>query len=162
MNWLDIVILVVLVGGTIMGLRVGLIKAALSLAGVIVGVMLAGRFYIPLADRFSSVLQTGVAKVVAFALILIVVMLIAALLAKLLQGITSATMLGWIDHLGGGVLGLVLGALLAGALLAIWTRFFGISEAIRQSTISVLLLDRLPVVLALLPKEFGALRSFFK
>ncbi len=162
MNWLDIVILVVLVGGTIMGLRVGLIKAALSLAGGIGGVMLAGRFYIPLADRFSSVLQTGVAKVVAFALILIVVMLIAALLAKLLQGITSATMLGWIDHLGGGVLGLVLGALLAGALLAIWTRFFGISEAIRQSTISVLLLDRLPVVLALLPKEFGALRSFFK
>lgn len=162
MNWLDIVILVVLVGGTIMGLRTGLIKAALSLAGVIVGVMLAGRFYIPLAERLSFILQAGVAKVVAFVLILIVVMLIASLLARLLQWVTSATMLGWIDHLGGGVLGLVLGSLLTGSLLAIWARFFDITETIRHSAIAAMLLDRFPVVLALLPDEFGALRSFFK
>lgn len=162
MNWLDIVILVVMAGGTILGLRTGLIKSALSLAGMILGVMLAGRFYIPLAERFSFILQAGVAKVVAFVLILIAVMLIASLLARLLQWITSAVMLGWIDHLGGAVLGLVLGALLAGALLAIWTKFFDITEIIRQSAIAAILLDRFPVVLALLPKEFGALRSFFK
>lgn len=162
MNWLDIVILIVLAGGTVSGLRTGLIKAALSLGGVILGVMLAGRYYAPLAERLSFILQAGVADVVAFVLILIVVMLVASLLAKLLQWVTSAVTLGWVDHLGGAVLGLVLGAIVAGALLAIWTKFFDISGVIRQSAIASVLLDRFPVVLALLPEEFGALRSFFK
>ncbi len=162
MNWLDIVILIVMAGGTILGLRTGLIKSALSLAGVIAGVTLAGRYYIPLAERLSFIPQAGVAKVVAFALILIVVMLIASLLARLLQWVTSAVMLGWVDHLGGAVLGLVLGAIFAGALLAIWAKFFDITEVIRHSAIAAMLLDRFPVVLALLPEEFWALGSFFK
>lgn len=162
MNWLDIVILVVMAIGTVLGLRIGLIRAALSLGGVVLGVMLAGRYYAPLAERLSFILQARVAEVVAFALILIGVMLIASLLARLLQWATSAVMLGWVNHLGGAVLGLVLGALLAGALLAIWTKFFGITEVISQSAIAAILLDRFPVVLTLLPEEFEALRSFFK
>ena len=162
MNWLDIVILVVIASGTVSGLRVGLIKAALSLGGVILGVILAGRYYMPLAERLSFIPQAGVADVVAFVLILIVVMLIASLLARLLQWVTSAVTLGWVDHLGGAVLGLVLGAIFASALLAIWTKFFDITEIIRQSAIAAVLLDRFPVVLAFLPEEFGALRSFFK
>lgn len=162
MNWLDIVILVVMASGTVLGLRIGLIKAALSLGGVILGVMLAGGYYAPLAEQLSFIPQARVAQVVAFALILIGVMLIASILARLLQWVTSAVMLGWANHLGGAVLGLVLGAILGSALLAIWTKFLGITEVISQSAMAAILLDRLPVVLSLLPEEFEALRSFFK
>ena len=42
MSWLDLVIVVVLAISTFLGLRMGIIKAVLSLAGVIVGVVLAG------------------------------------------------------------------------------------------------------------------------
>lgn len=162
MNWLDIVILVVMASGTVLGLRVGLIKAALSLGGVVFGVMLAGRYYAPLAEQLSFIPQARVAEAVAFTLILIGVMLIAGILARLLQWATSAVMLGWVNHLGGAIFGLALGAILCGALLAIWVEFFGIAGAIIESNLAILLLDYFPIVLALLPDEFDAVRSFFQ
>ncbi|MBI4180600.1 MAG: CvpA family protein [Chloroflexi bacterium] len=162
MNWLDIVILVIMAISVFLGLRIGLIKAVLSLVGVIVGVMLAGRYYSALAERLSFISQAGVAKVIAFAIILIVVMIVAIIIVRLLQWVTSAVMLGWVNHLGGAILGLVLGAILSGALLAIWTKFFGSTEIISQSSLARLLLDRFPAVLALLPNDFASVHSLFQ
>ena len=162
MNWLDIVLLVVMAITIFLGLRIGLIKAALSLAGVIIGVILAGHYYAPLATRLTFIPQAGVAEVVAFAIILIGVMVIASVLAKLLKWIASVVMLGWVNHLGGAVFGLVLGALLCSALLASWVKFFGTAGVISQSSLAAILLDRFPAVLTLLPDEFDMIRSFFQ
>jgi len=162
MNWLDIVILVVMVIAIFLGLKIGIIKAALSLAGVIVGVLLAGRFYVPLSERLTFIPQAKAAEIAAFAIILIVVMLIAGIAAKLLNWAVSAMLLGWVNHLGGAVFGLVWGAILCGALLAIWVKFLGINEIITNSSLAAILLDRFPAVLALLPQEFDAIRSFFQ
>ncbi len=129
MNWLDIVILVFVIASAIIGLKTGLIAAVMSLAGIIVGVMLAGRYYMSLAGWLSS-LPKNVAEIIAFAVILIVVMIIAALLAKLLKRVASAVMLGWLNHLGGFIFGLLMGAITCAVLLAIWVRFLGISEVI--------------------------------
>jgi len=162
MNWLDIVILVAIAGATVIGLRIGIIKAALSLVGLVVGVILAGRYYIPFSQLLSVVLQPSVAKVVAFAIILIGVMVAAVVLTMLLKRAASAVKLGWADHLGGAVFGLVLGAIFCGAMLAIWVKFIGFEGAIAESTVAPILLDRLPMVLALLPGEFDTVRSFFQ
>lgn len=162
MHWLDIIILVIVSVATFIGLRRGLIKAALSLAGLIVGVILAGRYYDSLAERLTFIQQEGVASAVAFAIILIGVMLIASVLASVLKWITSVVMLGWVNHLGGAVFGFVLGAILCGALLTIWVNFLGMPEVIKESNLAVILHDRFPAVLALLPDEFDAIRSFFE
>ncbi len=162
MNWLDIVILVVVAIGTFLGLRIGIIRAALSLVGLIVGVILAGRYYAPLAERSSFIPQAGAAEAVAFAIILIGVMIIASVLAGLLRWVTSAVMLGWVNHLGGAIFGLVLGAIVSSALLAVWGKFFDIAGIVSQSSLAVILLDRFPAVLALLPDEFDAIRSLFQ
>ena len=162
MNWLDIVILVIIAIDTLLGLWVGLIKAALFLAGIIVGVILAGRFYTPLSQLLSFIPSEGAAKVVAFAIILVGVMIIAVLLAVLLKRFTSLVMLGWVDRLGGAVFGLLLGAIFCGALLAMWAKFLGVGGAIDGSALAPILLDRFPMVLALLPGEFDAVRSFFQ
>lgn len=162
MNWLDIVILVIIAIATFLGLRIGIIKAALSLAGLIVGVILAGRYYIPFSQQLSFIPQASIAKIVAFAIILIGVMIIAIVLAMLLKWAASVMMLGWVNRLGGAVFGLVLGAIFCGALLVMWVKFIGIDGAIAESTLAPILLDRFPVVLALLPSEFDAVRSFFQ
>tara|TARA_B100000315_G_C14425699_1_gene517722 strand:- start:243 stop:731 length:489 start_codon:yes stop_codon:yes gene_type:complete len=162
MNWLDIGILVVIVIPAFLGLRIGIIKAVLSLAGSTVGIVLAGRFYIPLSEQLSFIPQAGMAEVVAFAIILTGIMVIAVVLAKLLKWATSAVTLGWVNHLGGAAFGLILGALLCGALLATWIKFLGIAEIISESTLAIVLLDRFPAVLALLPEEFDSVRSFFQ
>jgi membrane protein required for colicin V production len=162
MNWIDIIILVVVLVSTFIGLRAGIIKIALSFAGVIVGVMLAGRFHVALAGRLTFISQERIAEVVAFAVILIVVMLIASVLAAVLKGIASLVLLGWVNHLGGAVVGFLLGAVLIGALLTLWVKFPGSSGVIANSSLAEILLDRFPAVLGLLPREFDAIRSFFR
>jgi len=162
MNWLDIVIVVAVVIPTVIGLRIGMIKAALSLAGLIVGVIVAGRYYLPLSERLSFISPASVAEIAAFIIILIGIMIIAAVLARLLKWTASVIMLGWVNHLGGAVFGLVLGAILCGALLAIWVKFLGVTEAITESSLASILVDFFPLVLVLLPDEFDAVRPFFQ
>ena len=162
MSWLDIVIIVVVVIATFWGLRIGIIKAVLSLAGLIVGVILAGRFYVPLSQQLTFIPQVGIAKIVAFAIILVGIMVIAGVLANLLKWAASIMMLGWVNRLGGAVFGLVLGAIFCSALLAIWVKFLGVAGAISESILTAVLLHYFPMVLALLPGEFDAVRSFFQ
>jgi membrane protein required for colicin V production len=162
MNWLDIVLLIVLVISILTGLKIGLIKAVLSLVGVVVGVILAGQYSDDLAGHLTFISQPGLAKIAAFAIILIVVMIIAAVLASLIKWAVSAMMLGWVNRLGGAIFGLVLGAIFCGALLAMWVKFLGISDAVNESALAVMLLDKFPMVLALLPGEFDSIRSFFQ
>jgi len=162
MSWLDIVIIVVVGSAAFWGLRIGIIKAILSLAGLVAGVILAGRYYIPLSEQLAFIPQASIAKIVAFAIILIGIVVIAGVLANLLKWIVSVMMLGWINRLGGAVFGLVLGAIFCSALLAIWGKFLGIEGAIAESGLAPVLLDRFPMVLALLPDEFDAVRSFFQ
>jgi membrane protein required for colicin V production len=161
MNWLDIVLLVVLVIAVVMGLKMGLIKAVLLVVGIIVGVVLAGQFSAALGERLTFISSEGVAKGVAFAIIMLAVLAAAAIAAALLTWATKLVMLGWINRLGGAILGLFLGALFCGALLAMWVYFLGTAEAITESAIATVLLDRLPVVLALLPAEFNSVSSSF-
>jgi membrane protein required for colicin V production len=162
MSWLDIVLLVVIAIATLLGFRTGIIKAVLSLVGVIVGVILAGRFYVPLSEQLTFIPHAGAAKITAFAIILIGVMIIAAVAASLLKWAASIVMLGWVNRLGGALFGLVLGATLGGALLATWVKFLGAGAVIADSALARLLLDYFPVVLVLLPDEFDAVRSFFQ
>ena len=162
MNWLDIVIIVLIAVPTLIGLRTGIIKAVLSLAGVIVGVILAGKYHEVLAEQLTFITQDNIASIVAFALILLGVMIIASVLAALIKFAVSVVLLGWGNNIGGAVFGFVLGTIFCGALLATWVKFFGIMGPIGESSLAILLLDRFPIILALLPREFGAIRSFFQ
>jgi len=125
MSWLDIAIIIVIAISTVLGLRTGLIKAVLSLAGVIVGVILAGRFSTSLAGQLTFIDSAAIAEIVAFAIILIGVMIVAAVLASLLKWVASAVLLGWVNYLGGAIFGLAMGAIFSGALVAIWGKMAG-------------------------------------
>lgn len=162
MNWLDIVIIVGVGVAAFIGVRKGIIKIVLTLAGLVVGIVLAGRYYVPFSQHLTFISQASLAKVAAFAIIFIGVMIIATVLARLVKWTASAIMLGWVNRLGGGILGFVVGAMFCGALLAMWVKFLGMTGAIAESTIAPILLNQFPRVLALLPKEFGAIRSFFQ
>ena len=55
MNWLDIVLLVILAISVFGGLKNGLIKGVLGLAGIIVGVVLSGIYYVNLAESLTFI-----------------------------------------------------------------------------------------------------------
>lgn len=162
MNWLDIVILIVIALTTLGGLFIGLIASGLSLVGIIVGVILAGRYYLPLSQHLGFIPSESAARIVAFAIILVGVMIVAMVLALILRRLASLIQLGWLDRLGGAVFGLATGALLCGTVLAIWVKFAGAGASVSGSALASLLLEHFPVVLGLLPAEFDAVRSFFQ
>ena len=51
MNWLDIMLLIFMVPSVLAGWKFGLIRSLFGLIALIVGIVLASRFYSPLADR---------------------------------------------------------------------------------------------------------------
>jgi membrane protein required for colicin V production len=158
MNWLDIVIIIIIAIPTFIGLKIGIVKALFIIAGGIIGIVLAGRFSEPLGAVFSD---EGWAKIVAFAVIFLVVMLIASIAAKMVKWALSAVLLGWVNSLGGAILGFIMGAFFCGAILAIWALFLGIGETLSNSALAGFLLDGFPFVLGLLPGEFDDIRKFF-
>jgi len=139
----------------------GLIRSVLSLLGLIIGVVLAANFYTKFATVFGFVNNDTAANVIAFVVILVVVVVVAAIVGAALRSVIKAIHLGWVDGLGGGVFGLAMGAISAGALLAILVKLTG-SSLIAGSALAKFLLDKFPIVLGLLPSEFDTIRNFFK
>ncbi len=162
MNWLDIVILILVIVPTLIGLKTGIVKALFTVAGMIVGVVLAGRFSESLGGALTFISDPGWARVAAFAIILIAVMIIASVLAVVIKWVISAVLLGWVNRLVGAVLGFIIGFIFCGALLTMWVNFLGIGAAVADSALANLLLDGFPVILALLPSEFDSVREFFQ
>jgi membrane protein required for colicin V production len=162
MNWLDIVIAIILVINLFIGLKSGLIKMVVSLVGLVVGIFLAGHYYHSLAGRLTFISSDNGAGIVAYVIILVVVLVAAAIIAWALSKLASAIMLGWLNHLGGAVLGLIMGGFFVGSILAIWAKYGGGGDTISNSLLGRFLLDKFPLVLALLPGEFDTVRSFFK
>lgn len=162
MNWLDIVLIVVIGLATFIGFRKGIIRMALTLGGLVLGIFLAGRYYASFAEKLTLISSPTWSKVAAFAIIFIGVMIVAAILARLLEKFASAILLGWVNRLVGAILGFIVGAMFCGAVLAIWSKYLGVPGAMAASRIAPIILDYFPKVLGLLPDEFDAIRSFFR
>ena len=160
MSWLDIVILVILAVAAFSGLKVGVIKVLFTIVGIIVGVILAGRFSDDLAGVLTFI-DPAWAKIAAFAIILVVVLVISGILAAVLGKLISLVLLGWVNRLVGALLGLIVGAIFCGAILAIWVKYLGIGDAVSGSALARFLLDTFPFVLGLLPSDFDSVRDFF-
>ncbi|MFA5316632.1 MAG: CvpA family protein [Dehalococcoidales bacterium] len=161
MSWLDIIIVVGLALSTLSGLKTGLIKAVLTLAGLIIGVILAGQFYEPLSQQLAFISNSAIANIAAFAIIVVAVLVLAAIVAGVLKWTAEAVMLGWLNRLGGAAFGLVLGAIFFSAALVAWVKFIGPVDVIMDSGIATFLLAIFPVILNLLPQEFDDVRSLF-
>ena len=146
MNWLTIVILIVVAGLGIAGLRQGLIRTVFGIAGLIGGIFLAGRYYDELAARVfpSSAYWSNIA---AYAIIAVATLVVAGVLGWLLAKLVNFAALGWVDKLVGGILGVVIGGLLCAAVLAIVVKFYpDMQSTIDQSIIARFLVGGFPLL----------------
>jgi membrane protein required for colicin V production len=161
MNWLDIVIIVVAALLGLAGLRQGIIRTVFGIAGLIGGIVLAGRYY----DELAALLfPAGApwANIAAYAIILLATLLVAGVVGHFVAKLVHFAALGWLDRLIGCVLGVVIGCLICAAILAIVGKYYPGAEAvISQSVIARFLMEQFPLLLALLPAEFDFIRDFF-
>jgi membrane protein required for colicin V production len=161
MNWLDLVIIVVAVLLGLAGLRQGIIRTVFGIAGLIVGIVLAGRYYDNLA---TAIFPSGAlwANIAAYIIILLATLLVAGAVGHFVAKLVHFAALGWVDRLIGCLLGIAIGGLLCAALLAIVSKFYpGSASTITQSGLARFLMEKFPLLLALLPADFDFIRDFF-
>ncbi|HLE02978.1 MAG TPA: CvpA family protein [Dehalococcoidia bacterium] len=163
MNGLDVLIGITLALGAYTGLRKGIVGMLLPLVGLVIGVYLAGRYYQTVAERvFRS--QDSSMQIISFVLILLAVIFAASLVASLISRALPLILLGWLNGLLGGVLGILLAMMAWGTLLALLLLFPALAPEglIGDSFLASVILERFPLLLALLPEEFDRVRTFFR
>ena len=119
MNILDAIILICLIPAIIQGLRKGFISQAISIVSVIVGIWASARFANMVTEWVSQYITASeqVLKIIAFALILILVFIALGLLGRLLESILNFAFLGWVNKLLGVVFSLMKAFLILGLLI---------------------------------------------
>ncbi len=157
MNWLDIVIVLVITFFASTAFRAGLIREVVTLASVVVGVVIAGIFYDDLArDVLTFIDDRKTALVVGFLVLLGAVYLAGQLVAVMLKQAAALLFLGWADHAGGALFGLIKGLIVVEVLLVLLVTFprLGLKGDIDGSALASVFLDAAPLLLLVLPNEF--------
>lgn len=109
MNWLDILLLILLGLGFVKGLFDGLVKQVVSLIALAAAVLFCSEVatvlqgYVMAWDWFSEKETVVICYILAFVLILFMVNFIGNLVSHLV----NATPLSVLNHIGGGLLGLL-------------------------------------------------------
>ena len=103
MTLVDWIIVVVMAAAVLTGIARGFFRSAFSLAGLVLGLTLAAWNY----WRFAAVLKVvihsvEVADAIAFIVIALLVMVVAAILGSLLAKFFEKVGLGCLDRLAGG------------------------------------------------------------
>jgi membrane protein required for colicin V production len=157
MNGVDVAIIIALLLSTALGVYWGLIRQVLSVVGLVAGVVLASRYGVDVADALSSFVRSAiVAQALGFTFVVIAVSSLVGLLATLLHRFIGLLFLGWLDHLTGGLLGLVQAALLCTVLLAIAAVLPNetVIDALDGSRVAPVLVRLFGGVLELMPESF--------
>lgn len=121
MNWIDIVFVIVLVFGAIIGLRTGLIGAAVIAVALVIGWYLAGLISPAVGDLFEGARTVKtIITTLLYVLLMSIALAIAENIAKWVKRLSAVATFGLsslADRLGGAILGLFIGFILASALL---------------------------------------------
>lgn len=144
MNGLDIVIIAIITISIAFGLKTGLIKRAFSLLAIVLGLSIASRTYLQSAGILEKVIHNpNVCKGLSFAIVFILVAIAITVVGRLLRGMVNLLLLGWVDRIGGAVLGLVGAGILFGAILLVITKFpiAGLENWIQDSQLAPFLIQ---------------------
>lgn len=137
MNGFDCLLIAVLAYSTIAAFVRGLVMELFTLGGLIAGIVLASWNYPWVAQRLHGLIATpATANVVAFLLIAIGVMVLAAILGKILHRTADVIGLGFFDRLAGAGFGLVRGCLLGVAILMAAAAFLPNSAWVKNSQLA--------------------------
>lgn len=160
MNGVDILILIILISGGILGAIIGLYRAFVGITSIIIAIICASRFYIPLAKLLEDIpISLGIIKICSFTLIFVVTYLVVTIFGILGYRLITAFSLGKIDKIGGMVLGIIGGLFFASICVILLTKypFANSPQLFAESKLVPLCLSTIKLLLKLLPEEFSSI-----
>ena len=118
MNWLDLAFIVLVVMSGLVGIWIGLIRAAFGVLGVVVGILVAGQVSNDVGRLYAGIISNEtLAYVIAYGLIILVSIVVARVLTIVVRRVVYMLFMGWLDKLAGLAIGLIAGAAISGALI---------------------------------------------
>ncbi len=163
MNPIDLLILVLVVGGGFLGWVNGVVKWLFTFLGLIVGVFVASRLYGTLDWAIPLVDSDGLRQFIVFILIVAAASIGGWMLGRAVKKALSILLMGWVDRGAGMALGLLVG-LLAGSAVALAASTVpsdGVRQAVEESLLAATLLDATSFLRGLMPSEFDVKISLF-
>lgn len=153
LNWLDIILLLILLIGLSLGILKGLIRQVVSILAVLVGLILALTFYSVIASAFKTIIKDEtIGQFISFLAIFFVVLTIGWLIGRMF----SKTMKGplkFLNHVLGGALGILKGALICGILVFALLVFPVDNEALQGSALAPCCVKITRGLIDLIPQE---------
>lgn len=153
MNWLDYLLLTIMVLTAIVGIFKGLIKQVIGLVAVVAGLILAGLYYEQTAAVFQTFVKNQlVSNFLGFLLIFVVVLTAGAILGHLF---TKAMVgpLAFANRLFGAVFGIIKAVLICGILVFALVSFEVAKSALETSVLAPACLGVTRAVVNLVPKD---------
>ena len=138
MNIIDIIILVCCIPALFHGFSKGFVSQAISLVALVLGVWMSFKFSAPLGEWLKSFadLPGTVLNIIAFALILIMVMLVLKLVGIALEKVIKVAMLGWLNKLLGVVFSLLKAVLIIGLVIIMFDAVYSLIPFVSSDTLS--------------------------
>jgi membrane protein required for colicin V production len=156
MALIDWVIVVILIVSVLSATKHGFFVEAFSLAGVVLGLLLASWNYQKLLPWIARwVHSPGITEAIAFIAIAIAVMVIAGLAGRLIRWSVRSIGLGWADRFIGAVFGLLKGCVLVMLGIMAIAAFLPHSTWLEQSRIAPYFLSAAHEVSAVTPAQLG-------
>ncbi|MCH8815279.1 MAG: CvpA family protein [Chloroflexi bacterium] len=158
MNWIDLVIVLIIIGFVAAAYRAGLIREVVTIVAVFLGIVIAGLLYDDLAtDVLVFIDDADAARAIAFLILLGSVYLLGQIAAYVLKAMASIMMLGWADKFGGAAFGLLKGLIVVQMLVILFAAYpsLGLGDAIGNSEIGSFFVDDVSFLLVILPGDFN-------
>jgi membrane protein required for colicin V production len=165
MNLLDVLIVATIIWFALSGLSAGILREGVTFLAAVLGIIIAGQVYDPLAnDLLVFDISERTANVLAFLAIFGAVFLAGQVAAIMLKRAASLLMLGPLDQIAGLALGVLKGVVLIEGVLILFVGYpvDFITDMINGSVLSPFFLKGIPVLLSVLPQEFKDAVDAFK
>jgi membrane protein required for colicin V production len=123
-NLLDILLVILIAASVATGFVAGFARVGIGFLATVVGLVFGFWFYgIPAATIHKYVSSDALSFIFGFLLVFLGCIAVGGLIAKLLSKLFKWTGLSWLDRLFGGAFGVVRGALIAIAFVAVLMAF---------------------------------------
>ena len=151
----DYSLLLIVLMSAFMAFANGFIKAALSLGGLVVGILVASWEYVVLAMILHQWIERfEICEAIAFVLILVLVMILFSVVGQVLRKTAKAIGLGLVDRLLGALFGILRGVLIGAAIIVAVTAFLPKSGWLENSQLAPYFLAGVHEVSFIVPQHF--------
>lgn len=134
MNFADWIILGAILLSAVLAASQGFFYEVISLAGTVIGYLLASWQYHRVAAWFRPhVSSPWVADIMGFLVVFIAIVILAGVVAKLARWLMKEAGLSWFDRVLGAMFGVLRGALMVAVVLIVMTSFTPKSRLLAES-----------------------------